>query len=266
MDSNQTLRERRGRAALRASLITGGGKGPPYTNRKDLPAPPTGWKEYDEVLYPAHFGYVDDRRTLGEQLQKIDAAIAAADRDYATEASAEIRAGKPAPKDPRIALTKRREKVQAEYDVLTQVVRDSAAGIDAWADANREHCDGVDRQFRSDLYEITQHAYASLTDAVDRLHAIDCQTAWRHGSKRPNAKPIASAELNRIGAELDRYMHPVKILDVDPRGMAALQHGKAAVALDGTELPAGTPPSAVRLIHSPDGWRESPLGKAGDRA
>jgi hypothetical protein len=264
MDSKEVQRERRGRASLRASLITGGGKAPPYTNRKDLPAPPTGWKEYDEVLYPAHFGYVDERRALGEQLQKIDATTAAADRDYATEASAAIRAGKPAPKDPRIALMKRREKVQAEYDVLTQVVRDSAAAIDAYIEENREHCAAVDEMFRADLLEAAQTSFEKLAAAIANLHGIDCQIAWREGRKA-TAKPLCSAELNRIEAALNATANPVEVLRVDPTNFRRLKAGKTAVALDGTELPEGTPLSAVSITHSPDGWRGSPLGSARDR-
>lgn len=231
-------------------------KGPHWTSEKDLPAD-TGWAEYDE-LRAAHFTLMADYRKNQAAQSKNERDQAVAQQEYPAQAAAALRAGDKAPADPLPKLKDQAAKLEREGEVLTAAVLQSCDAIRDNVHANRNAYKAHDQGQLAEALEVMADAHAVLVEAADRVHKVRVQDNWLRGQKAV-AQPIGSAELNKLAEYIDQAATAQQLLYLDPRNFRQLRDGKDAEALDGTKVPAGTPMSAVVLVHTPHGaWGPSP--------
>lgn len=236
---------------------------PYWTSEDDLPAD-TGWPEYDQAR-AERFGLVGKHRKNSAALAKNERDQQQARQDYPDAAARALRAGGKAPSDPMPKLEARQQQLESERDVLIRALRQSAEEIEALVHANRENWRAMDLVLLDDAVAQAQADLDALIASCDRVYRLRVQDNWLVGQKA-SAATLGSAELNKLIDMLAEAARPRQLLYVDARNFKRLGQGDDAEALDGTPVPAGTPLSAVSLVHTP-GLRYglSPLGKAGDR-
>jgi hypothetical protein len=235
-----------------------------YSKVTDVPDPPTLCPEVD-ALNILRLEHLPKHRAIGEKLSKVRTEKRHADRNYAREAAADVRAGKEPRKDPRPALERREAQLLTDLAISREYLNGLADEIDAVRDAHAATWVPQEKAFRQERLEAAQAMRADLEYVLAEVGVITGRIAWANGGKILR-QPIGSKELNALGKAIAEAIKPLRVRWVAPDQMARLQHGREAITLDGETLPAGTSPASVRLSHSPDGWQESPLGKAGDRA
>jgi Skp family chaperone for outer membrane proteins len=228
-----------------------------YDKLSDLPQPPTTDPDYDEG-YRLHFEARAETHSLRAQVSSVEREIREADQNYLAEAAEDVMAGKPARKDKRPGLSKRREELVGKLAVARQVQNTRADELDAIIAANREDWLEREREKRRELAERLSDAIEQVVSISDEVLEVAALVSWINGGKL-HAKPFCTREINALRKAVADLIEPPRRRYVDSRGMAALQQGREATTLDGEVLPAGTSPASVTLSHSPHGLQESPL-------
>jgi hypothetical protein len=179
---------------------------PRYARAAEVPRTPTLDADFNEArdkLDAARIEYTQ----AGGKLSQVEAEIRRADANYATEAAEAVKAGKAAPKDPREAAGKRRERLVVERQVAAEVLNSYANDLDAVVERDRESWSEQERGRRKSMYEQA----ATLLDQVEGLlleaQEVGVLLDWL-ATGRGKAKLVGGRALADLRADLDEAANP----------------------------------------------------------